>query len=126
MTLAGVEVPPAKTADAFAKFFQDKVLAHSSKALIKDDVYNGKCKLIVQNRNFMCCNDVKACLNDLTSKKCEGFDRILVCLLFDARAALLQPLTIGLVKNVHPLKSFCIIKQFSCTKLLTTKIFLQH
>ena len=39
MTLAGVEVPPAKIADAFAKFFQDKVLANSSKALIKDDVY---------------------------------------------------------------------------------------
>ena len=57
-------------------------------------VYNGKCKIIVQNRNFMTVTDVNACLNELNNKKCEGFDRIPVCVLYDARVRLLPPLTI--------------------------------
>ena len=46
-------------------------------------VYNGKCRLIVQNRNFMTINDVKLCLNELCNKKCEGFDRIPLCMLYE-------------------------------------------
>ena len=42
----------------------------------------------------MLSQNVKICLNDLVCKKCEGFDRIPVCLLFDSRAALLPPLSI--------------------------------
>ena len=61
---------------------------------MKKNVYNGKNKIVVQNRNFMTPNDVKICLNDLGSKKCEGFDRIPVCVLFDSRAALLPPLSV--------------------------------
>ena len=38
--------------------------------------------------------DVRACLFDLSSKKCEGFDRIPVCAQFDAKFALLDPLAI--------------------------------
>ena len=45
-------------------------------------VNNGKCKLVVQNRNFMTENDVKICLDELTNKKCEGFDRIPVCMIY--------------------------------------------
>ena len=41
----------------------------------------------------MCMSDVKTCLNDLGTKKCEGFDRIPVCLLHDCRTALLHPLS---------------------------------
>ena len=29
----------------------------------KDDVYNGKCKLIVQDRNFMKKSDIKDCIS---------------------------------------------------------------
>ena len=94
MTLGGVGVPPANVANAFASFFNEKVVVNSSKASCKDNVYNGKCKLLVQTRNFMSPSDVSACLNDLISKKCEGFDRIPLCLLYDCRAALLPPLTI--------------------------------
>ena len=50
---------------------------------------NGKCKLIVQNRNFMTKKDVEECLLDLKIKKCEGYDRIPVCSLYDARVPLL-------------------------------------
>ena len=55
-------------------------------------VYNGKCKLIVQSRNFMTENDVKLCLSELKNKKCEGFDRIPACTLLDARVPLLPPM----------------------------------
>ena len=37
--------------------------------------------------------DVLACLSDLNNKKCEGFDRIPVCVLFDAKDVLLTPFT---------------------------------
>ena len=56
------------------------------------NVYNGKNKLIVANRNFMLKEDVKECLNSLPNKKCEGFDRIPVCVLKDSRNLLLDPL----------------------------------
>ena len=39
-------------------------------------------------------DDVKSCLYDLSNKKCEGFDRIPVCALYDARATLLAPLSL--------------------------------
>ena len=41
----------------------------------------------------MTTSDVKECLNDLKTKKCEGFDRIPVCTLYDARVPLLAPLS---------------------------------
>ena len=31
-------------------------------------------------------NDVKACLSELNNKRCEGFDRISVCMLYDAKS----------------------------------------
>ena len=39
-------------------------------------------------------DDVKICLYGLSNKRCEGFDRIPVCCLYDARAVLLRPLSI--------------------------------
>ena len=60
---------PADTADSFASYFNEKVETHSRNTTVKDTVYNGKCKLIVQNRNFMKSDDVKNCLSDLSSKK---------------------------------------------------------
>ena len=39
-------------------------------------------------------NDVKLCMNELSSKKCEGFDRIPVCVLYDARETLLLPMSL--------------------------------
>ena len=36
-------------------------------------------------------NDVNECINALTNKKCEGFDRIPVCVLKDCKTMLLDP-----------------------------------
>ena len=54
-------------------------------------VYNGRCQLLVQDRLFMDKGDVKECLEMLKNKKCEGFDRVQVCLIKDARVPLLIP-----------------------------------
>ena len=94
LTLGGVPIVGC-AAQLFGKYFHDKIKTNFANTNIKwNDTYNGKNKLIVQNRNFMTPNDVKICLNDLGSKKCEGFDRIPVCVLFDSRAALLPPLSV--------------------------------
>ena len=37
-------------------------------------------------------NDVELCMRDLNNKKCEGFDRIPVCAIYDARESLLDPM----------------------------------
>ena len=37
-------------------------------------------------------SDVEICMSDLNTKKCEGYDRIPVCSIFDARATLLDPM----------------------------------
>ena len=36
-------------------------------------------------------SDLKECLNSLPNKKCEGFDRIPVCVIKDTRDLLLDP-----------------------------------
>ena len=93
LTFGGLQVPVNQLADSFASHFQSKVSTNVLKTKVNSSVYNGKCQLIVQNRNFMNYEDVKYCLNELSSKKCEGFDQIPVCALFDARAVLLNPLS---------------------------------
>ena len=40
----------------------------------------------------MTMKDVRECMADLNSKKCEGYDRIPVCMLIDAREILLHPM----------------------------------
>ena len=37
-------------------------------------------------------NDVKVCMSDLKNKKCEGFDRIPVCMILNARDTPLPPM----------------------------------
>ena len=64
-----------------------------SSSKLDDKVYNGKNKLMVLDRNFMQKSDVKECINSLPNKKCEGFDRIPVCVLKDTRDLLLNPLS---------------------------------
>ena len=80
-------------ANAFANFFLEKVESIKNSLTISNGVYNGKNKLIVDNRFFMNQDDVKECILSLKPKKCEGFDRIPVCILVDAVELLLPPLT---------------------------------
>ena len=59
-------MPPNDIPGAFARHFHDKIVLNAGRTkIVPDSVYNGKCKLIVQNRNFMIRNDVLACMNDL-------------------------------------------------------------
>ena len=105
LTLNGVSVKPGCTADSFAAHFHKRIRLNSSKVKIDmNGVYNGKCKLIVQNRNFMTAADVKCCLDELTNVKCEGFDRIPVCVICDAREKLLPLWLPFLIKSICHVK----------------------
>ena len=88
-----ISVKEINQANCFAHHFFNKVDAIKNSLVINDQVYNGKNKLIVCDRFFMNQNDVKECILSLKSKKCEGFDRIPVCILVDAEELLLPPLT---------------------------------
>ena len=93
LTYGGIPVAQTDSANAFASFFSKKI-----ENLVKDtapnlNVYNGKNKLIVQNRNFMCREDIIECLRSIKSKRCEGYDRIPVCILTDSSNLLIDPLT---------------------------------
>ena len=69
LTLVGVPVGPAKVANTFAKHFSDKIRLNVGKTMVNaNGVYNGKCKLIVQNRNFITMSDVRECMADLNNK----------------------------------------------------------
>ena len=50
--------------------------------------------MLVQNCNFMTKNDVNECMETLVKKKYEGFDRIPLCCLSDAKNVLLKPFSI--------------------------------
>ena len=91
LTLGGVPVARGDVPNSFAKHFHDKVKNFVSACRVEKNVYNGKNKLIVANRNFTTRNDVNECINALTNKKCEGFDRIPVCVLKDCKPMLLDP-----------------------------------
>ena len=104
LRLGGIKVPRLNIAESFAKHFNDKIQMNIQKtSLSKDTVYNGKCKLLVVNRHFMKLPDVKSCMSELNSKKCEGFDRIPLCVLHDSRETLLEPLSSLFDKNLQHL-----------------------
>ena len=54
-----------RAAASFGTHFSDKIKLNVNKSKIDhENVYNGKPKLIVQNRNFMTRNDVGECMKD--------------------------------------------------------------
>ena len=94
LTLSGVPVAVGDVANSFAKHFSKKIKLNVSKIIVNlNFVYNGKCKLLVQNRNFMQKSDVKKCLYDLSNKKC-------VCLINDSKDIVLDPMS-PLFSNIY-------------------------
>ena len=70
MTVAGLPVAVDERAQKFADFFHQKVKNNVELSNINpSSVYNGKCKMIVQNQNFMTKKDVKECMMSLNNKK---------------------------------------------------------
>ena len=94
LTLGGKPVAGTDIANSFAGYFNHKVISNVEKTKVNPNVYNGKCKIIVQNRNFMTKNDVYECMETLVNKKCEGFDRIPLCCISDAKNVLLTPFSV--------------------------------
>ena len=61
--------------------------------------------------------DIKCCLDELKNVKCEGFDRIPVCVICDARDKLLPPL-VALSDQIY--LSYKIPEQWKVTKIVPT------
>ena len=53
------------------------------KTKVDKNVYNGKNKLIVGCCDFTTKSDVKECLSMLKPKRCEGYNRIPVCAIYN-------------------------------------------
>ena len=93
LTLGGLPIATHEISNAFASYFAHKVTTHAQNSIVKPGVYNGKNKIIVQNRNFMTKTDVREVIFEIKSKKCEGFDRVPVCTISDARDILVDPMS---------------------------------
>ena len=85
LSLGGIPVAENDIANSFALHFSKKVTSNVKKTKINPNVYNGKCKMLVQDRNFMKTDDVFECMETLVNKKCEGYDRMPLCCLYDAK-----------------------------------------
>ena len=69
LTLGGIQVAEKDAAESFGSYFSNKIKSNAAQAMLnRNGVYNGKCKLIVQNRNFMMNSDVEQCMADLKTK----------------------------------------------------------
>ena len=60
-------------------------------------------------------NDVKICMSELKNKKCEGFDRIPVCMIYDARDMLLPPMA-ALFNSIY--QTLKIPEQWKVSKII--------
>ena len=78
-------------------------------------VYNGKNKLIVDNRFFMSKDDVIKAMLDVKPKLSEGYDRLPPIMLHDARDILSTPFT-TLFKKIYEPKT--IPEQWKISKVI--------
>ena len=115
MTLGCGPVAAGDIAGSFAAHFNGKVVSTVQKTKVDQNVYNGKCKLIVQNSNFMKIDDVKECMNLLITKKCEGYDRIPLLCIAHAKEVLLRPMSILFEKIYYTQK---IPEQWKVSKII--------
>ena len=58
LTLGGMPITTHDIPNAFAAFFNEKITAHVNHVTVSRNVYKGKNKIIVQNRNFMLMSDI--------------------------------------------------------------------
>ena len=94
LTLGGMPIAVGDIAGSFATHFNEKVKSNVEKTKVCPNVYNGKCKLMVQSRDFMKPKDVSECMNILVNKRCEGYDRIPLSCIVDAKNVLLKPMSL--------------------------------
>ena len=80
LTCGGKPVAEGLVAQSFGSYFSSKIKFNNAHIDV-NEIYNGKNKMIVQDRNFMTRKDVELCMSDLNNKKCEGYARSYVGLL---------------------------------------------
>lgn len=91
MTLEGTEIITKNQPDAFAKFFNDKIVSNNTP--VEDSVYNGKRKVLSPGLMFMTQENIKECIKSMKVKNCEGHDRIPQRIIVDGVDHLTAPIT---------------------------------
>ena len=115
LTLNNTPVPTNNLSNAFAGFFSNKIEIIKTELNINHVVYNGKNKLIVDNRFFMSKDDVIKAMLDVKPKLSEGYDRLPPIMLHDARDILSTPFT-TLFKKIYEQKT--IPEQWKISKVI--------
>ena len=65
LNLGGKPIAKNYITNCFANYFNLKVISNVEKTKVNPSVYNGKCRLIVQNQHFTTKNDVNECIETL-------------------------------------------------------------
>ena len=103
-------------ASAFARFFHEKIGLTRSRVNISGRVYNGKRKVFgSHSENWVTKELVETVIDDLKPKRCQGFDRVPVVLLKDAKSLLLTLITSLMQKIVG---TGIIPEQWKCAKVI--------
>ena len=106
LTLGGMPIAVGDIAGSFATHFNEKVKSNVEKTKVCPNVYNGKCKLMVQSRDFMKPKDVSECMNILVNKRCEGYDRIPLSCNVNVVFCVFEKLTVIFICVTEFIKSF--------------------
>ena len=70
------EIKKENSQDVFASFFDNKIRAIINSSNINEEVYNGKKKLLSDNRMFMDQESIRSVMESMKIKNSEGYDRI--------------------------------------------------
>ena len=93
MTLNNVEINERDIPDAFASFFETKIVNIVHESRIDTNVYNGTNKIVVPDENFVSEIKLREVISSMKIKNCEGYDRIPQRILIDGIDFLAKPLT---------------------------------
>jgi hypothetical protein len=70
------EIKKENSQDVFAGFFDNKIRAIINSSNINEEVYNGKRKVLAENKMFMNQDSIRSVMESMKIKNCEGYDRI--------------------------------------------------
>ena len=66
-----VKIPLEKLPNSFAEFCNNKIKTALDSTQINQNVYNGKRKVISNNKMFMGQNEILECVNSIKIKNCD-------------------------------------------------------
>ena len=101
----------------FGTFFLNKVASITDHLNINPNVYNGTCKVNVENQSFMSSTKILDVISSIKIKNSKGFDRIPQRILVDGASILIEPLS-KLFEKIYNQKT--IPEQWLIAKIVPT------